>query len=112
MATWGPSLPSWSNDPYGYRIALLAAILGGARALYGSLNSLFEGRIGADLAVAIACVAAILVQEPLVAAATTSATQSVDLVEYALQRDAALKDTPSSANQAQTAHPPRMLFGN
>src|SRR5215813_9025132 len=68
IATWGPSLPSWSNELYGYRIALLAAILGGARTLYGSLNSLFEGRIGADLAVAIACVAAILVQEPLVAA--------------------------------------------
>jgi Cu+-exporting ATPase len=68
IATWGPSLPTWSNEPYGYRIALLAAILGGARTLYGSLNSLFEGRIGADLAVAIACVAAILVQEPLVAA--------------------------------------------
>jgi Cu+-exporting ATPase len=68
IALWGPTLPSWSNEPYGYRIALLAAILGGARTLYGSLNSLFEGRIGADLAVAIACVAAILVQEPLVAA--------------------------------------------
>lgn len=68
LAAWGASLPSWSNEPYGYRIALLAAILGGARTLYGSLNSLFEGRIGADLAVAIAAVAAILVQEPLVAA--------------------------------------------
>ncbi len=68
IATWGPSLPSWSNKPYGYRIALLTAILGGARTLYGALNSLFEGRIGADLAVAIACVAAILVDEPLVAA--------------------------------------------
>jgi Cu+-exporting ATPase len=68
LGSWGGSLPTWSNEPYGYRIALLAAILGGARTLYGSLNSLFEGRIGADLAVAIACVAAILVQEPLVAA--------------------------------------------
>ncbi|HWG41582.1 MAG TPA: cation-translocating P-type ATPase family protein [Gemmataceae bacterium] len=68
IASWGPALPTWSNEPYGYRIALLAAILGGARTLYGSLNSLFEGRIGADLAIAIACVAAILVQEPLVAA--------------------------------------------
>ncbi len=68
IATWGPALASWSNEPYGYRIALVAAILGGARTLYGSLNSLFEGRIGADLAVAIACIAAILVQEPLVAA--------------------------------------------
>ena len=68
IATWGPSLPSWSNEPFGYRIALVAAIIGGARTLYGALNSLFEGRIGADLAIAIACVAAILVREPLVAA--------------------------------------------
>jgi Cu+-exporting ATPase len=68
LGSWGASLPTWTNEPFGYRIALLAAILGGARTLYGSLNSLFEGRIGADLAVAIACVAAILVQEPLVAA--------------------------------------------
>src|SRR6516165_1171872 len=68
IASWGPTLPSWSNEPFGYRIALLAAILGGARTLYGSLNSLFEGHIGADLAIAIACVAAILVREPLVAA--------------------------------------------
>ncbi len=25
IATWGPSLPSWSNKPYGYRLALLSA---------------------------------------------------------------------------------------
>src|SRR5204862_4255431 len=52
----------------GYRIALIAAVLGGARVLYGSLESLFEGRIGADLALAIACIAAILFNKPLVAA--------------------------------------------
>ena len=55
---------------FGFRfsLALVPAILGGARILYGSLDSLFEGRIGADLAVAMACVAAILAREPLVAA--------------------------------------------
>src|SRR3954466_9451898 len=37
------------------RFALIAALLGGARALYGSLQSLLDGRIGADLALAIAC---------------------------------------------------------
>jgi Cu+-exporting ATPase len=61
----------WSGRPpeiSGYRIALLAAILGGARALYTSIDSLLEGRFGADLAVFIACVAALLVGEPLVAA--------------------------------------------
>jgi Cu+-exporting ATPase len=61
-------LPVWSNEIYGYRIALLAAIIGGARTLYGSLDALFQGRLGADLAIAIAAVAAILLKESLVAA--------------------------------------------
>ena len=54
---------------WGFRFsfALVPAILGGARILYGSLDSLFEGRIGADLAVAVACVAAILARRPEVA---------------------------------------------
>src|SRR5665213_3330220 len=47
-----------------FRLALVPAILGGARILYGSLDSLFEGRIGADLAIAVACVAAILARRP------------------------------------------------
>ena len=66
----GPAgrLPTWPNEFDGYRIALLAAVLGGARILYSSFEGLFEGRIGADLALAIACIAAILIDEPLVAA--------------------------------------------
>jgi Cu+-exporting ATPase len=72
LAGWGPlaglGLPTWSRDFYGYRIALLAAILGGARILYGSLEGLFEGKVGADVALAIATIAAILIGEPLVAA--------------------------------------------
>jgi Cu+-exporting ATPase len=58
----------WSQKLFGYRYALFAAVLGGARILYGALDSLFAGRLGADLAVAIACIAAILIDEPLVAA--------------------------------------------
>jgi len=50
-----------------FRLALVPAVLGGARILYGSLDSLFEGRIGADLAIAVACVAAILARRPEVA---------------------------------------------
>lgn len=65
---WGLTLPRWPQAIAGYRIALLAAVLGGARVLYGSLEALLEGRLGADLAIAIACVAAILIGEPLVAA--------------------------------------------
>src|SRR5439155_1664464 len=41
---------------------------GGARTLYGAVESIMQGRIGADLAIAIACAAAILIREPLVAA--------------------------------------------
>ncbi len=72
LAAWGPmrdlGLPTWPREVYGYRIVLLAAILGGARILYGSLEGLFQGKVGADVALAIAAIAAILIGEPLVAA--------------------------------------------
>jgi Cu+-exporting ATPase len=72
IAGWGPlrslGLPTWPREFSGYRIALLAAVLGGARTLYTSLEGLFEGKVGADLAIAIAAIAAILIGEPLVAA--------------------------------------------
>jgi Cu+-exporting ATPase len=68
-SAWGWSLPSWPRYLGGYQwAALVAAVIGGARILYGSIESLFEGRIGADLALAIACVAAIIFRKPLVAA--------------------------------------------
>jgi Cu+-exporting ATPase len=53
---------------FGFRLAIVAAVVGGARILYTSLESLFEGRLGADLALAIACIAAIYLREHLVAA--------------------------------------------
>jgi Cu+-exporting ATPase len=59
---------AWPRTVKGYRFALIAAVIGGARVLYGSLESLFEGRLGADLALAVAAIAAILIGEPLVAA--------------------------------------------
>ncbi len=61
-------LPSWPREAFGYRFALIAAVLGGSRTLYTSMESLLEGRVGADLALALACIAAILIGEPLVAA--------------------------------------------
>src|SRR6516162_9462044 len=54
---WG--LPTWPQKIYGYDIAFFAAVIGGARILYGALDSLVEGRIGADLALAVACIVAI-----------------------------------------------------
>ena len=72
LANWlraqGVETYSWPREIYGFRYSLIAAVIGGARVLYGSLEALFEGRIGADLALAIACLAAILIREPLVAA--------------------------------------------
>ncbi len=53
---------------FGFRLALLAAVLGGSRILYHTLEGLFAGRIGADLALTIASLAAILLGEHSVAA--------------------------------------------
>src|SRR5262245_20011483 len=64
----GTDVGVWSNTLFGYRYTLFAAVLGGARILYGVFDSLMDGRIGADLAVVLACMAAILIDEPLVAA--------------------------------------------
>src|SRR5262245_55883521 len=64
----GAWLPVWPREVFGYRFALIAAVLGGSRVLYNSLESLFDGKLGADLALALACIAAILIGEPLVAA--------------------------------------------
>lgn len=65
-----PALPTWSRTQLGFTsaFALLAAVLGGARALFGALEKLGEWKVGADLAVAIAAIAAIVMGEPLVAA--------------------------------------------
>jgi Cu+-exporting ATPase len=69
LRTLGLDLPSWqSRQVYGFRFALIAAVIGGAKALYGSLERLTEGKVGADLAIAVACIAAILIGEPVVAA--------------------------------------------
>jgi Cu+-exporting ATPase len=66
------SWPTWNTSftLFGISVnyALIAAVLGGARILYTSLESLMEGRLGADLALAIATIAAIWIGEPFVAA--------------------------------------------
>jgi Cu+-exporting ATPase len=63
-------LDPWSGYQviFGFRLALLAAVIGGSRILFQSLEGLLSGRIGADLALTIACLAAILLGEPVTAA--------------------------------------------
>ncbi len=56
------------RELFGYRYALLAAIIGGARILFHSLEAMFEGRFVAEIAIAVAAIGAILLREPLVAA--------------------------------------------
>jgi Cu+-exporting ATPase len=69
FADWAGIGVSWPQEIYpGYRIALVAAIIGGARVLFHSFEQILEGKWGADLALGIACVAAILFGKPLVAA--------------------------------------------
>ncbi len=60
-AGWLPA--GWPNTLFGYRLALVAAVLGGARILYHALDGLLSGRVGADLALTIACLAAIVLGE-------------------------------------------------
>jgi P-type Cu+ transporter len=52
----------------GFRLALLAAVIGGSRILYQTLERLFEGTVGADLALTIAALAAIVLGEHTTAA--------------------------------------------
>jgi P-type Cu+ transporter len=61
-------LPTWNNQPQGIRYALIAAVLGGARVIQGCIDKFVEGKFSAELAIAIACAAAIIIGEPLVAA--------------------------------------------
>jgi len=62
------ALGSPYRRPFGLSLALLAALIGGGRVVYLALSALLEGRIGADIALAIACVAAGYLGEYFVAA--------------------------------------------
>ena len=62
---------SWGSEyrrPLGISLTLAAAVIGGGRVVYLALAALLEGRIGADIALAVACVAAALMGEYFVAA--------------------------------------------
>src|SRR5262245_29489336 len=64
LGAWGSAY----RQPFGIPLALAAAVIGGGRVVYLALAALLEGRIGADIALAIACVAAALLGEYFVAA--------------------------------------------
>jgi Cu+-exporting ATPase len=68
LGSWNPGLPTWSRSLGTIRFALIAAVLGTARHLFAAFDRIREGKVGSDLAVAIAGLAAIVIDEPLVAA--------------------------------------------
>ena len=81
--------PAWSayRSPFGFRLALLAAVLGGGRILYQTLDGLFEGRVGAELALTIAALAAIMLGEYMTAALVVFIALCGESVEgYTLDR--------------------------
>ena len=51
------------RNPFGVNLTLLAAVLGGGRIVYSAVSSLLDGDVGADLALAIAMLAALLLEE-------------------------------------------------
>src|SRR5438309_658994 len=68
---WHVLLTFWGQGPrlfFGISPALLAAILGGSRVIYLALTAALEGKVGADIALAIACGAALALGEWFVAA--------------------------------------------
>jgi P-type Cu+ transporter len=52
----------------GISLSLIAAVLGAVSIVYGALEALLHGRIGADFALAQACIAALVLGQPFVAA--------------------------------------------
>ncbi|HZZ77861.1 MAG TPA: cation-translocating P-type ATPase family protein [Gemmataceae bacterium] len=68
-----PLSPAWPRElgtfwDIRFTFAIVAAILGGARILYIALHGLIDKKIGADIAIAVAFLAAIAISEWLVAA--------------------------------------------
>ncbi|HWA97981.1 MAG TPA: cation-translocating P-type ATPase family protein [Pirellulales bacterium] len=67
MSLWAVGLEAW-RTPWGVSLSLAAALIGGGRIIYGALVALLDGDAGADLALAIAMIASIVLGEYWVAA--------------------------------------------
>ena len=66
LGLWGGA--EGYRRPFGVSLSLIAAVIGGGRVVYLALAALLEGHIGADIALAVACLAAGLMGEYFVAA--------------------------------------------
>ena len=80
--------PGWeSRTIAGYRFAMWAAMIGGSRLLYHTLDDLWDGKVGAGVALVIALAAAILLGEYLTAALVVAITLLGECLEgYTIDR--------------------------
>lgn len=96
----------WENGRvFGERWAVWAAVLGGARLLYFTLEDLFSGRFTAGIALVIAVAAAMLIGDPVTAALVVLITLGGECLErYTIDRaqaavQAAFAETPLLAHR-------------
>ncbi|MEW4570839.1 cation-translocating P-type ATPase family protein [Tautonia sp. JC769] len=67
LALWYLAPSGW-RAPWGVSLIWVAALVGSARIVYQALEALLKGRVGADVALAVAALAALALREPFVAA--------------------------------------------
>jgi len=111
------SVLTWS-PPGGYRWALLAALLGGSRILYHTLDGVASGKFGADLALSVACLAAIALGEHQTAAIVVLISligeslegYTVDRARLAFQQTFALQ--PAIAHLSDGGHERDIAIGD
>ncbi|WP_169975061.1 cation-translocating P-type ATPase family protein [Tautonia rosea] len=67
LLLWSLAPTNW-RAPWGLSLIWVAALVGSARIVYQALEALVKGRVGADVALAVAALAALALREPFVAA--------------------------------------------
>ncbi|WP_166819848.1 cation-translocating P-type ATPase family protein [Thalassoroseus pseudoceratinae] len=88
--------PGWETQTvFGFRLAMWAALVGGSRLLYHTLDDLWEGKVGAGLALVIALASAILLGEYITAALVVAITLLGECLEgYTIDRaQAAIRES-------------------
>ncbi len=88
--------------PLGLSFTMIAAVLGAVYIVYGTLRSLLQRRIGADLALAQASLAALVIGQPFVAAEVVFIALLGEVLEaWTFSRT---RRAPGPARRADPAH--------
>ncbi|RUL87607.1 cation-translocating P-type ATPase family protein [Tautonia sociabilis] len=92
------SAPSW-RTPFGVSPIWVAALIGSARIVYQALEAMVKGSVGADVALAVAALAALALREPFVAAEVVFIALVGEVLE-AVTADRALRSIRRLFDQA------------